>query len=479
MGRGNSGSKVGRNNPCPCGSGKKYKKCCLSKDRVISEDPKIDNSNNTSDSKQTKIKDNPTNAELDDRIKSLDGLEDINSPTSQLLKMFGVNEELLTDLSSKYTALKENWEKWSEVPDKFNQHYAKLGWVAYNRMDVHVMKKAVGMAELSNVDVGEQILVDYYDENLEFMIRRLEWIEEFEPRMELIKKTYEDYLAKRYHSSIPVLLTIIDGIVCDNKDTGNKCFFGEGNDLVLDDSLVGHFSGLPTLQKVLSQPRSKTTTEKITIPYRNGILHGRDLGYAHKIVAIKAWSTLITLSDWIIDMEKSKKPQEEEADGNLVKVLTSYQKRDSLMKNWKPRDIQIGINFPDSNDPSEYEKGSPEKVLIEFLKKWYQNNYGTIVEKLDSFFIDGRSVNTIAGELRREFFNDKKLIGFKILKIKDGTSLTKIDVNLEIKKEEGQISYNMEFGMIYEDDKGKTDIRGMPNCSWKIMMKNLYEIQNI
>jgi hypothetical protein len=25
-------SKPGRNDPCPCGSGKKYKKCCLAKD---------------------------------------------------------------------------------------------------------------------------------------------------------------------------------------------------------------------------------------------------------------------------------------------------------------------------------------------------------------------------------------------------------------------------------------------------------------
>ncbi len=24
-------SKIGRNDPCPCGSGKKYKKCCLMK----------------------------------------------------------------------------------------------------------------------------------------------------------------------------------------------------------------------------------------------------------------------------------------------------------------------------------------------------------------------------------------------------------------------------------------------------------------
>ena len=29
-----SGQKVGRNDPCPCGSGKKYKKCCLAQGRV-------------------------------------------------------------------------------------------------------------------------------------------------------------------------------------------------------------------------------------------------------------------------------------------------------------------------------------------------------------------------------------------------------------------------------------------------------------
>jgi len=27
-----TGQKVGRNDPCPCGSGKKYKKCCLLKE---------------------------------------------------------------------------------------------------------------------------------------------------------------------------------------------------------------------------------------------------------------------------------------------------------------------------------------------------------------------------------------------------------------------------------------------------------------
>jgi len=26
-----AGDKTGRNDPCPCGSGKKYKQCCLNK----------------------------------------------------------------------------------------------------------------------------------------------------------------------------------------------------------------------------------------------------------------------------------------------------------------------------------------------------------------------------------------------------------------------------------------------------------------
>ncbi len=28
------GKKIGRNDPCPCGSGKKYKKCCMNKDQA-------------------------------------------------------------------------------------------------------------------------------------------------------------------------------------------------------------------------------------------------------------------------------------------------------------------------------------------------------------------------------------------------------------------------------------------------------------
>jgi hypothetical protein len=37
--------KIGRNDPCPCGSGKKYKKCCLEKEGSIDDDSKLENDN--------------------------------------------------------------------------------------------------------------------------------------------------------------------------------------------------------------------------------------------------------------------------------------------------------------------------------------------------------------------------------------------------------------------------------------------------
>lgn len=34
-------SKIGRNDPCPCGSGKKYKKCCLNKEKTITSNQQV------------------------------------------------------------------------------------------------------------------------------------------------------------------------------------------------------------------------------------------------------------------------------------------------------------------------------------------------------------------------------------------------------------------------------------------------------
>jgi len=58
-------SKVGRNDPCPCGSGKKYKKCCMAKDQAQREDTSPDTSPAASDEQTSQLQPGPRAAEVE------------------------------------------------------------------------------------------------------------------------------------------------------------------------------------------------------------------------------------------------------------------------------------------------------------------------------------------------------------------------------------------------------------------------------
>jgi len=181
-------------------------------------------------------------------------------------------------------------------------------------------------------------------------------------RLPLIQISKKEFLKKNYVCCIPILLSIIDGIVNDiDKATG---FFSEQIDLVIADSVVGNEQGLKIVKEVMYKGRSTTNKEKITIPYRNGILHGRDLNYGNKIVASKCWSVLFALLEWTkdnnitnfdmeekseitqsdLDNEVSKNPEEVIEtifnyliDGNKYHKLIYYDKTPSKRYNNKKR----------------------------------------------------------------------------------------------------------------------------------------------
>ncbi len=124
---------------------------------------------------------------------------------------------------------------------------------------------------------------------------------------------------------------MIDGIVNDLKQKG---FFTSGVDISAWNSIAAHDSGLNSIKQIFDKTRKRTTEQKITIPYRHGILHGRDLGYANKYVAAKVWGTLYAIRDWVIANNKKEpaaleakpiKPQKEEIQ-ELLDVINEYQK---------------------------------------------------------------------------------------------------------------------------------------------------------
>ncbi len=94
-------------------------------------------------------------------------------------------------------------------------------------------------------------------------------------RYELIKNAFEEHFAERYYASVPLFLIIVDGAV--NDFTKSKGLFAEGTEVTAWDCLVGCNDSLENIKNVFNKGRGKTNSEEIRMPYRNGILHGRDL----------------------------------------------------------------------------------------------------------------------------------------------------------------------------------------------------------
>lgn len=95
----------------------------------------------------------------------------------------------------------------------------------------------------------------------------------------------------RYHACVPLLLSLLDGVVDDT--SGRVGFFAKGSDLVVRDSIAAHETGLTVLAEIMTKTRRKTNENPCSIPYRNGILHGKELAFDNKIVAAKCWAAFL------------------------------------------------------------------------------------------------------------------------------------------------------------------------------------------
>ena len=105
---------------------------------------------------------------------------------------------------------------------------------------------------------------------------------------------------------------------------------------------VGDPSGLASLAELLSKNRPKTVESPIDIPYRHGILHGRDLGYANRRASTKAFATLLNLQPWAAKVQRGEQFKEppidyfdpenatwedvREESSELIKILREYAK---------------------------------------------------------------------------------------------------------------------------------------------------------
>ncbi|WP_312297864.1 hypothetical protein [Chryseobacterium sp.] len=388
----------------------------------------------------------------------------------------------ILDAFENLDEIEKQFEEISKSPDQFNHYFSERGWIAHESGNHDLILECIALAEAGNINEAEEKLADHYtSEAMQWMISSTYGIPEFRLRNVLIKAAFEDTKAQRYYSAVPLLLMIIDGTV--NDISKSKGFFVENTDLTAWDSIAAHSSGLSKLRDILNVTRKATTTEEIFFPYRNGILHGRDLSYANKYVAGKAWLTLFAINDWAKALKKNKErppkekntPTLKETFSELKDTISNYQQHklkikdiDKHMDYWKDRKPIVNQDFPAQGNEVDYEVYTPERDAVRFLINWQKNNYGQMAKQI-CLFSNEFNIGKEAGRVRK-VFEKKNLKSFEILSVEhQAPAIAEIKVKVIILFNETEYTKEILLRMLYQNEQGENMVYGQTGGIWKYM----------
>ncbi len=188
--------------------------------------------------KRSKIIDNPTTKEMLEQFQAFDSFE-------ALYRAIPFSRKFFPKFDSAFESFSEIKKQAIilQLPDKFNEIFSSQGWIAYESMNVEIMKKSIEVYESEGIEKAEIFLASSYDsESLKWGIQWFNGHSEFRRRIRLANLAREDYLEERYHACIPLLLSLLDGLVNDvSKHVG---FFAEKVDLTAWDSIAAHETDL-------------------------------------------------------------------------------------------------------------------------------------------------------------------------------------------------------------------------------------------
>jgi hypothetical protein len=410
------------------------------------------------------IADNPS---FQDLAKSADQARAIAFFCS-LAKKAGLKTPAFDSVADAAPKLGEQMKQLGEFPDRFNAQFSARGWAAHESMNVEVSKRAVEAAEAGDSNAGEEILIAHYDINqVDFVLFRCKWMGDFSQRWELAQRAKEDYLAERYYAAVPLILMVIDGFVNDIAQTG---FFTDRTDMTAWDSIAGHSSGLKKLGEIFNASRTKTTTDTISLPYRHGIIHGRDLGYGSKAVAAKCWAALSAIADWAVARERNKTSKPKKAEKPWSEVLDQIKENaetERRMREWVPRELRIGVNITESGSPADYAEGSPEQTVGKFFEYWRRNNYGMMASLV--YDAGSRPLNERAGDVRARF-HSVRFKRFAIVEFADvapGAADTIVAVTTE--RDGKEKITRIALRLIYQSDDGTPKTYPTAGANWTLM----------
>ncbi|PQB07293.1 hypothetical protein BST83_09100 [Polaribacter filamentus] len=429
-----------------------------------------------------KIADLPQYSEIRNNVQAADSIRKI----VKFISFFGFKNKKLNEVFLKIPDLKKQIEHISTIPDKFNSHFSTRGWISHESMNSPLMEKAVELAENGEIEKAEKILSEHFTSSeIKWLQNRFRVLPEFSVRFDIIQKAYQDTLERRFYSCVPLLLIIIDGVV--NDISKSKGFFTENTDLTAWDSVAAHSSGLTAIRDIFNTSRKKTNTEEIFLPYRNGILHGRDLKFDNILVVGKCWATLFAINDWARALKKEKEnPPTPEKQLSLKESLRDIKKTIIEHNEWKIKHNKIMQELEDwkprkkedlNLNPLTFKKFSPEKQAYDIANNWLNKNYGKIAIQLHRIGDSEINIGKEAGEIRSEIQN-KILKEFKIINIEDKTpAISEITMSITYDLDSSEMKKEIIMRMICKSPYGEIGMNGNEDIIWEMIDNFFYRLE--
>ncbi len=363
----------------------------------------------------------------------------------------------------------------TDYPSRFNRYFSKEGWLAHGSFDLTVMKRVVDEIETHGLDKATDILLEYYGpENLRARMFFLNGTQELNERRRFIDLAFEDYVAERYHAVVPILLMVMDGAV---NDAVGKGLHAESLQLDVWDSVTTADGAINDIKAIFQKSRCKTRTETILFPYRNGILHGMDLGYDNRIVAAKCWCFLFIIADWIALKNSEEDRREKFAQETrvpslreLAEKLARTQALKDVGKNWSAREI-LAEDLCALNRDHAPEEGTPEHTALCFLDLWRARNYGNMARLY--WTADNPTSSHYAGEVRRQL-SSIKVESYSVDRLVDeAPAITEMKVTINPGRE---FTVGCILRMVYENRDGEITARDFPDGTWHVMRVTTSEL---
>lgn len=409
-----------------------------------------------------------TYKKLEEEVRGVSYILAING----FLCKIGLGSKKLNEERKNLKKIQSEMKKIYDYPQKYMNYFSSYGFVIYPSIDFTMVKLSVDLYERDEIDNSLNNIYSYYSyANIKerfFIIKKSNINYE---RIRFLENALNDYKNEKFYAVIPILLMMIDGIVSDLDKYG---IHSSKNELQAWDMFDVENESLKIIKDVFTKGRKKTTVERIPYPYRNGVLHGRDLGYDTKKNAILAWAYLFAVVDFLSNKKSENKRKEEYLKdtqkisfGEILKKMNENEETQKNIEKWKARNIT-------SEDIEKVHKNcedisKPECTVYRYLSYLKQKNYGNMVKNEYRTDIITEENYGIFAKRVREKFDSIELLDFKIVNIVDSApAITLINVELDLLYYGKKEKKNYEIRCIIQSDK-KTAIHGDKDGIWKIM----------